>query len=441
MEGSLKAKTLNSSRNILNTLLLVAGLLLLPQLLLAETKYMGAATCASSNCHGGVKPKSSSVVLQNEYTTWFRHDAHARAYEVLREEDSKIIAKHLGLGSPENEPLCLSCHATFVPSQVKGPKFRLSDGVSCESCHGAAENYLKTHTTKGRTNKDNIKDGMKDLASLDVRSKVCLDCHAGNDDKNVNHRLIGAGHPRLTFELDTFSMLQPNHWQVDNDYTERKGEYVPMRSWLLGQAYRSQRMLEALQSKKRAKVGVLPELSLFYCYSCHHSLEEEQWKSRSYNGAPGELHLNISSLIVLREALMVIDENLSSKLGTNLKLLHKSYTQGAEEQVVSNISVLLSASIIPRLEAIKENKATAKKLLKQIVNYSVSEKFLPYEIAEQCAMAMSVLLTTVDPTLKLYEEGISAVYESLEKEKSFKPEQFSKASQALHEMLKSNNAY
>jgi len=33
---------------------------------------------------------------------------------------------------------------------------------------------------------------------------------------------MGAGHSRLAFELDTFTILQPAHFRVDEDYIERK---------------------------------------------------------------------------------------------------------------------------------------------------------------------------------------------------------------------------
>ena len=104
----------------------------------AEDKHMGVATCSSSNCHGSISAKTSSRILQNEYSTWFRHEAHSRAYEILSNQQSKTIARNLAIGAAESEPLCLNCHATHVPTNLRGNRFRTSDGVGCESCHGAA---------------------------------------------------------------------------------------------------------------------------------------------------------------------------------------------------------------------------------------------------------------------------------------------------------------
>ena len=56
-------------------LLLVSALLAclakaetLPQY--SEDAHMGVATCASSVCHGSVRPRSSTSVSQNEYVVW-----------------------------------------------------------------------------------------------------------------------------------------------------------------------------------------------------------------------------------------------------------------------------------------------------------------------------------------------------------------------------------
>lgn len=418
---------------------IVSGLLLpmfFVSIVEAENKYVGVGSCGSSNCHGSISPKSSSRVLQNEYTTWFRHEAHSRAYEILTNDHSKRIAKHLGIGAAEKADICLDCHATNVPAKLRGNRFRISDGVGCESCHGAAEKYLGTHTAKDRPFSENVKDGLIDLSSLENRARICMDCHVGNDKQKVDHRLIGAGHPRLTFELDTFSMLQPNHWQIDDDYIKRKARYVPAQAWLVGQAYRGREMLAALTSKTRSKFGVLPELSLFNCYSCHHSLSEQQWKERTYGGRPGELHLNVSSLVVLREGLKVLAPAQATELDAQLKALAAAYPLGEERAVVDKLQGLLNSSIIPNLKKQAFNKEQTRSLMRSVVSYAASTPFLPYEIAEQCAMATSALSVSLDPNGTAFQKQIDGLYNSLKNEKEFKPREFTAAAGKFLEALK-----
>ena len=57
-----------------------------------------------------------------------------------------------------------------------------------------------------------------------ARAQLCLSCHFGTEqNKFVTHRIMGAGHPRMSFELDTFTAIQPAHYIADKDYAERKG--------------------------------------------------------------------------------------------------------------------------------------------------------------------------------------------------------------------------
>src|SRR5712691_2521514 len=46
-------------------------------------KYTGPGSCSSTSCHGSVKPRAESRVLQNEYSTWVVKDKHSKAYAAL----------------------------------------------------------------------------------------------------------------------------------------------------------------------------------------------------------------------------------------------------------------------------------------------------------------------------------------------------------------------
>src|SRR5215475_5578282 len=119
-------------------------------------RHLGVASCSSSVCHGAVAPNHSGNVLLNEYVTWSHQDAHARAYATLSSERSRAIAAKLGLHDAASARVCLDCHADNVPPEQRGEKFSLSDGIGCEACHGGAEHWLTTHTSKGSSYRDNI---------------------------------------------------------------------------------------------------------------------------------------------------------------------------------------------------------------------------------------------------------------------------------------------
>src|SRR5690349_7112230 len=80
----------------------------------AKDRHEGVASCAGSNCHGSSRAAADVSILQNEYLTWERKDAHSNAYKLLLSPAGKRIATNLGLKSAEGAPECLTCHADFV---------------------------------------------------------------------------------------------------------------------------------------------------------------------------------------------------------------------------------------------------------------------------------------------------------------------------------------
>ncbi len=400
-----------------------------------NNRYEGVGTCASSSCHGSVKTKLSSFINQNEYQIWFNHDAHSLAYKDLFSSDSKKIAEHLGISNPEKDSLCLSCHATYVESELRGERFKIEDGVGCESCHGPAENYLKTHTLKDRSHQDNVTDGMNDLSDLELRANVCLDCHIGNKDKEVNHKLIGSGHPRLSFELDTYGVLQPKHWSIDKDYTQRKGSYEPYQAFLVGQVQRALRMLDSL-SRDLQSNSRMPELSNYYCYSCHHSLSNEEWKEKTYDGSPGELRLNLSSLIVLSTSLSADNSSYSRDLVRFAsKLAHETNGESLALEIKS-LRILLSDKIMQYSKKADFSTNALRDVVRSLVKYSIENKFMQYEDAEQFSMGVFSCLSSIDPSGKLYRKEISELHKTLQNEKEFNSQAFSEGMNKLEKVLK-----
>ncbi len=390
-------------------------------------QYVGVGSCASSQCHGSVNPRESANVLQNEYRTWKKHDPHSRAWQVLLNEDSKRIAHHLGIPAPEKAPQCLECHSTHVAKGNAQPSFQVEDGVSCESCHGAAEKWLSSHAARDASHSSNVSLGMTDLSTPSSQATLCLSCHFGSDDKYVNHRLIGAGHPRLSFELDTFQNIQPRHWLVDEDYRKRKDDYTAAEGWFAGQVAQAHESLNRLQSAKRAKQGVFPEFALFDCASCHHSLTEDQWKKREYDGHPGVPKLNLSSLAMVREAFAVVNPAVAGELRNKIDLLHASFMVGGSGQT-SAINALRG---LLNKHADGLSTVTPQALLAHFVKYAGSDPHLPYEVGEQIAMALSVFASTIQPDGSLHKKELDGIYDTLKNPRNFIPEDFAAAARAF----------
>ena len=182
-------------------------------------RFVGATGCKSSSCHGGAGEKRS------QFITWTRQDFHARGYAILTNARSQRIAETLGVATANTSSRCTVCHSPF---QAVTPARRIAtanptEGVSCESCHGAAEPWLRGHTRKDWTYATRIGAGMRDLKSFYVRANTCVACH-----QNLDADIAAAGHPDLIFEMDRQTMAQPKHW--------RDPEGSAVRAWLVGQA-------------------------------------------------------------------------------------------------------------------------------------------------------------------------------------------------------------
>ena len=183
--------------------------------------FLGANSCASSSCHGGGGAK------QDQFLVWSLKDFHSqRPPATLATARAKQIADALNLKDPTADARCTICHAPLnsVPDNVRGQDFKVSEGVSCESCHGSAENWLRAHTRKDYTLADRTTAGMRDLQNLYVRANTCVACH-----QNVDADILKAGHPELIFELDGQSVAEPKHWSA-----EKNGNGAQV--WLVGQA-------------------------------------------------------------------------------------------------------------------------------------------------------------------------------------------------------------
>lgn len=262
----------------------------------------GAGSCSATACHGSMAPAARAIypsrVLRNEHTTWITQDRHADAYRVLLTRRSQEIASRLAgrAAAAERDARCLACHATAgnSPAPLTAPLAVVQqDGVSCESCHGPAERWLGAHTQLGWSRlspaEKESRFGMRPTRELHQRAAICVECHVGSPGRDVNHDLIAAGHPRLTFEFAAFLANMPPHWVED------VGGNFPARAWAVGQAVTARAAADLLAVRAGAAVAgaaggaAWPEFSEYDCFACHHDLADQAWRpSRSaQGGAPG----------------------------------------------------------------------------------------------------------------------------------------------------------
>lgn len=402
-------------------------------------KHLGVATCASSTCHGSTQKFPDSRVWQNEFAIWQESDPHARAYEILKSPASQKIARNLGLGDATKAGVCLDCHASNTPIANRGEKFQIEDGVGCESCHGGSELWISSHASSTAVHADSVSKGLYPTPDPVARAKLCLTCHMGTADRRITHEIMGAGHPRLGFELDTFTWLNP-HYEIDADYIERKGEFNGARDWAVGQGVAAQNLLDQLRDPKAGWTGIFPELTLFDCHACHKQMESGSWARRPGTGlGPGVVRLNDANLVIYKHVLNVVDPAAGRRLAQQITALHQSTL--ISQQATLKAAATLSTTIEGTLTTVASYPFGADSLPKLIASIrSDAERgeFVDYATAEQGALAAQSIVVAfetarqVDETKsKQLDALLEALNKTVDKDSSYQPQRFIAALRSL----------
>ncbi len=132
----------------------------------ADHVFMGATKCAL--CH-------KTPEQGGQYVKW-QSTEHAKAFATLATPEAKEVGKKLGVEDPQKDAKCLKCHVTGygAPAAQLGPKYDPTEGVGCESCHGAGGDYVKKTTMEG------VMSGTIAAASVGLvlpDQKTCEGCH------------------------------------------------------------------------------------------------------------------------------------------------------------------------------------------------------------------------------------------------------------------------
>ena len=299
----------------------------------AETaaKWLGANSCASSSCHGGGGAK------QDQFLVWSLKDFHSqRPAATLATARSKQIADALEMKDPAADARCTSCHAPLngVPANLRGENFKVSEGVSCESCHGPAGNWIRAHTRADYTRADRTAAGMSDLQNLYVRANTCVACH-----QNVADDILKAGHPELIFELDGQSVAEPKHWSADKNGNGAQ-------AWLVGQAVALREMSWQISHEPHPDAKLIARRDALV------------WLLRTVSAIDSSYAL--SSLLDVRQDAPVIEQwadNLARTAADNWKaenasraLKRLAQTSGAFQNVSSEVAVRRAERLVLALD-------------------------------------------------------------------------------------------
>ena len=161
----------------------------------------------------------------SEYEVW-KKTPHATTFKTLhRLKAAEKIAEKMNFHLIKRESLCLDCHYTPV---IKNGTTRAVSGVSCESCHGAGQDYIDVHNQYGKgfdhdtetpehklqRIQQSVAAGMRRPSDLYPVAARCFQCHTVPHEALVNT----GGHTTgsANFEFMAWSQEQIRHNFLDS---------------------------------------------------------------------------------------------------------------------------------------------------------------------------------------------------------------------------------
>jgi len=156
-----------------------------------------------------------------EISVWKQTPHHETFQTLHRKPEAQQIAQKMGIDSFKENSACMKCHYTV---KHQSSSMEAISGVSCESCHGAAQGWVSVHNDYGGAGvtkeaespehrierlRASINGGMRNPVNVYLVAQSCYRCHTVPDEKLVN---IG-GHKEgsMDFELVSWSQGMVRH--------------------------------------------------------------------------------------------------------------------------------------------------------------------------------------------------------------------------------------
>lgn len=334
-------------------------------------------------------------MLQDEYSRWFAHDPHVRAYQVLFESRAQLMSALLyGDAQSHLQQRCLACHTNPYAAAEKTHPERFF-GVGCESCHGEASLWAAKHSTHAwRELKAEEKSAtgfisMRDGAAV---AKRCAGCHVGDPPgqdgkpvRNIDHDLLAAGHPRLNFEFTAYLANLPPHWNTHFSAKTRSDE---AELWARGQLASAEAASWLLLHRAVDQAAPWPEFAEYDCFACHHNLHGKSWRqdAKHYGKRkPGALAWGTWYFALLPELL-------GSPLEDKLQACRQAMEQPLPNRPAVQLRLQMQVKDLAAAQAtLKFDKAKLAAFLKKRLTDGNNPLPLTWDTAEQMFLAAQVL--------------------------------------------------
>jgi hypothetical protein len=196
-------------------------------------------------------------------------------------------------------------------------------------------------------------------------------------------------------------------------------------------------ILDLMLDPRRSHDGLFPELVVFDCHACHHSMRDVRWSPRTHT-SPGRLRLNDANFLMLRTiAARAFPPEQSLELAQQVAQLQRAVAGDGGDALEAARALRASIDALAGSLARRGfDAADLRAMVSGLVAEAAAGQYRDYAGAEQATMAMASLLNYLARRGELADvRGVNAaldkVYEAVKDDETYRPERFQAAVAAL----------
>ena len=216
-----------------------------------------------------VGPEKCGECHKSEMAVWKETRHFKSFFELTQSDEARTIAEKMDMKRIKRESLCMRCHFTSLPEEGI---IKPVAGTSCESCHGAAKDWVDVHNDYGgkdvkkeqETPEHRVQRIQKSKEGGQIRpenlydvAQNCFQCHTVPNEKLIN---VGGHKLGSSFELVSYSQgeVRHNFLRSSDGKTNVALEQSDKRiMYVIGQALELEYSLRGLaQAKEKDKFGM-----------------------------------------------------------------------------------------------------------------------------------------------------------------------------------------
>jgi len=271
----------------------------------------------------------------------------------------------------------------------------------------------------------------------------------GTSDKHVDHEMIAAGHPDLTFELDSFSAAMPKHWKTNRPNDDA---WLGVQTWAIGEAVQLRESLNRLS--RRASGPKWPDYAELDCFACHHSLTApgDSWRLTTtdyYQGrSPGVPAWNGSRYLVFRSFAAIVDPMASERMDRVVEHLSSLIGKWGNPKEISATALEaagLVQQILQKIITQRYDPSLTARIMLAIAGNAESISDGGERTAEQATMALDSLFIAYAANNKVANESevrgaINMLFQQLQNPSAYNAPQFKQQLQKVQALLPRSSA-